>query len=277
MSVGKAAFHSGKHPLSDGNPPSWASGWGEDQYGPWVEFTLVNRSNQSVTQRLRWIGPGSFEMGSDEDEEGRDGTGSGFDEGPQHNVTLTRGYWLFDTPVTQALWETVMGSNPSHFKGSDRPVERVSWDDAQEFLNKINTQFYDLDLTLPTEAQWEYACRAGTTGRYYFEESEGALGDYAWYDENSDNKTQPVCMKKENPWGLYDIHGNVWEWCLDVMRDYKDTTETDPTGSLESQKRALRGGSWRSYARDVRSATRYQYARDSRNSLIGFRCARVRE
>ena len=272
MSDRKAQFHSSQHPLSDGNPPIWASGWGEDKYGPWVEFSLSKSKGKPICQKMRWIGPGSFKMGSPEDEEGR------FDsEGPQHKVTLTKGYWLFDTPVTQDLWEAVMGNNPSYFQNPECPVEQISWEMAQEFLNKINERIAGLELSLPTEAQWEYACRAGTDTRYYFGDAEAKLDDYAWYDKNSDGKTHPVGQKTANPWGLYDMHGNVWEWCHDDMRNYKDTAETDPTGSLESKRRALRGGSWIVSARSVRSARRSQLDRDDRYDGIGFRCARVRE
>ena len=282
-------------------PPSWATNWGHDTYGPWAELTVYNSAGQQIVQSLRWISPGSFTMGSPEDEEGRYE-----DEGPQHKVTLTKGYWLFDTPVTQALWEAVMGNNPSYFKSPERPVESVSYDDAQDFLNKINQRFEGLDLSLPTEAQWEYACRAGSelatyAGAMEIEGKHNApvLDNIAWYGGNSgvdfdldegydssdwsekqyDHKkagTRSVGLKQANSWGLYDMLGNVLEWCHDDRRNYTDTAETDPVGSLESQSRALRGGSWINDARNVRSASRFQGDRDSRGYGTGFRCARVR-
>lgn len=147
------------HPLVTGCPPVWASAWGQDQYGPWCAFQV-----EEVEQRMRWIPPGRFRMGSPADEGGR------FDrEGPQHDVELTQGFWFFETPCTQALWTAVMGDNPSHFKGTRRPVEQMSWEDCQAFIHTFNQRFPELPLTLPTEAQWEYACRAGTEGaRYHF-------------------------------------------------------------------------------------------------------------
>ncbi len=172
----------GWHPLIDGCPPDWASGWGHDQVGVFVEFTLGD-----VTQRLRWIPPGQFVMGSPEKEPGRRSA-----EGPQREVTIGKGFWLFDTAVTQALWQAVMSENPSRFQSSERPVESVSWDQAQGFLGQINQLVPGLDLALPSEAQWEYACRAGTDAATYAGAME-ILGDnnapvldaIAWYGGNS--------------------------------------------------------------------------------------------
>ena len=141
------------HPLRRGLPPAWAAEWGQDrEHGSWCSICIG-----SVTQRLRWIPPGRFLMGSPEDEEGRVA-----DEGPRHEERIGTGFWLFDTPCTQALWETVMEANPSQFKGPDRPVECVSWDECHEFVRRLNDRFPGLELGLPSEAQWEYACRAGT-------------------------------------------------------------------------------------------------------------------
>ncbi len=286
------------HPLADGCPPPWASGWGQDRYGVWVEFIV-----DEVTQRMRWIVPGRFMMGSPEDELERDE-----EEGPQHEVRLTQGFWMFDTPCTQILWETVMGENPSRFISPERPVEQVSWKDCQEFIAKINSMVPGLDLSLPTEAQWEYACRAGTTTATYAgdleilgERSAPILDQIAWYGGNSgrdfdlahghdssdwpekqyDHKkagTRIVRQKDSNPWGLYDMLGNVLEWCLDGERKYESQTETNPKGSMdESADRVLRGGSWNYYARLVRSAYRNARLPASRNVIIGFRCLRVQQ
>ncbi|MFM7867621.1 MAG: formylglycine-generating enzyme family protein, partial [Planctomycetaceae bacterium] len=145
--LGPATF---QHPLADGIPPAWASAWGEDDYGPWVEIHVAD-----ARQSLRWIPPGTFLMGSPDSENGR-----ASDEGPQQPVTVSHGFWLFDTPCTQALWQAVTGQNPSHFRGAQQPVESVSWEDCQRFIESLNNSLPDLQLALPTEAEWEYACRA---------------------------------------------------------------------------------------------------------------------
>ena len=190
--------------------PRWASAIGRDKYGLWAEFTIEGNAAKPPTkraakkksappkvplgpvrQRLRWIPPGRFLMGSPPDEEGRYS-----DEGPQHEVTIAEGFWMFDTPCTQALWEALMGENPSEFKSPDRPVENVSWEDCRKFVEKINEKFdlekVDLSLSLPSEAQWEYACRAGTTTATYAgplkiegENNAPILDAIAWYGGNS--------------------------------------------------------------------------------------------
>jgi formylglycine-generating enzyme required for sulfatase activity len=284
------------HPLAEGIPPVWASGWGEDLYGVWVEITV-----DEVTQRLRWIAPGEFLMGSPEDEPGRYE-----EEGPQHRVTLTQGYWLFDTPCTQALWEAVMRENPSEFKSPIRPVEQVSWEDCQTFLKRLNERISDLGLSLPSEAQWEYACRAGTETATYAgsleilgQSNAPALDPIAWYGGNSgvdfelengiDSSswsqkqyphekagTHPVGLKRPNAWGLYDMLGNVYEWCADGLREYQDVQVKDPLGTLEAGgRRVVRGGSWLLHARYVRCALRGAYEPGNRYDYLGFRCARV--
>jgi formylglycine-generating enzyme required for sulfatase activity len=180
------------HPLVDGCPPDWASEWGEDRFGVFVAFTLGD-----VNQRLRWIPPGRFLMGSPEEEtrglaRGDDARAGLEAEHPRHEVFITKGFWLFDTPCTQALWQAVMGDNPSRFRSPDRPVEQVSWDDVQIFLGRINERIPGLDLVLPTEAQWEHACRARTETALYTgdieilgERNAPALDPIAWYGGNS--------------------------------------------------------------------------------------------
>ena len=246
------------HPLINGCPPVWASAWGQDRYGPWCAFRL-----SEVEQRLRWMPPGRFRMGSPADEAGRFD-----DEGPQHEVVLTEGFWLFDTPCTQALWQEVMGTNPSRFQAAKRPVEQVSWEDCQEFLLQLRRQLPELSLALPTEAQWEYACRAGTpTARY-----EADVDAIAWYEDNSGRETHEVGQKQPNAWGLYDMLGNVWEWCQDGTRDYTETGVRDPVGPIEAGAgRAIRGGSWRYDARDVRAAVRFAVAPGGRIDNLGCR------
>jgi formylglycine-generating enzyme required for sulfatase activity len=206
-------------------------------------------------------------MGSPEDEEGRWN-----DEGPRHQVTIEPGFWIFDTPCTQALWEAVMGENPSHFKGRGRPVESVDWEQCQGFLTALNARIEGLKLSLPSEAQWEYACRAGTeTARY----SEN-LDAIAWCHENSGGETHPVAVKEANPWGLHDILGNVWEWCEDVwVSDYTEKAHATASESA-SAPRVIRGGSWYGVAQDVRAACRFRIEPSYRSYYLGLRCAEFR-
>ena len=266
----------GWHPLADGIPPPWASAWAQDRFGVSVSFTIA-----LVTQRLRWIPPGQFLMGSPEMEAGRlDG------EGPLHEVTISKGFWLFDTACTQALWQAVMDENPSCFASPDRPVETVSWDDVQGFLKRINILLPGLDLVLPTEARREYACRAGTRTPFSF--GTTITPDQVNYDGNypyADGKkglfrgeTVPVASLPANPWGLYEMHGNVWEWCRDGLRSYTADAVTDPVGPIGAGGgRVLRGGSWHNVAQYLRSASRYASDPGYRGDYFGFRCARFQE
>ncbi len=220
---------------------------------------IVNGLGEDLFVR---IPAGTFMMGSPENE-------YGYRDEKQHKVTLTRPFEMMVTPVTQALWQAVMGNNPSRFKGPDLPVENVSWDDAQEFIQKLNQMLGTDSLRLPTEAEWEYACRAGTTGARY-----GELGEVAWYYDNSDQKTHPVGQKAPNAWGLYDMLGNVWEWCQDWHGSYPSGPVTDPTGPSAGSIRVFRGGSWYSYARFVRAAFRFSDGPRNRIDDVGFRLAR---
>lgn len=189
-------------------------------------------------------------------------------EEPQHQVRLSDGFWLFDTPCTQALWETAMGENPSHFQGTNRPVERVSWEDCQIFINKVNERVPGLSLRLPTEAQWEYACRAGTRESRY----DADVDAIAWYGENSNRETHDVGQKRPNAWGL-DMLGNVDEWCHDGMRTYEPGLAIDPMGPTSAGAvRVIRGGGWDYPARGVRAADRGAVAPGYRDHIIGFRC-----
>ena len=194
-----------------------------------------------------------------------------------HSVKLTQGFWLSQTEVTQAQWRALMGSNPSHFKGDDLPVESVSWNDicgnearTGGFLGKLNQlQANGGRFDLPTEAQWEYAARAGSTG-----DDDSELGAKAWYDGNSDHKTHSVGQKQANEWGLHDMLGNVWEWCTDWKADYPISAATDPIGPTSGSGRVGRGGGWNYDANDCRVAFRYYGYPSTTDNSIGFRVAR---
>jgi formylglycine-generating enzyme required for sulfatase activity len=194
-----------------------------------------------------------------------------------HKVTLTQSFHLGQHEVTQEQYEKVMGATPSEFKGPQKPVEQVSWDDAVEFCRKLSElpgeKSTGYVYRLPTEAEWEYACRAGTTTEYSFGDSKSELGDYAWYDKNSGKTTHPVGGKKPNAWGLYDMHGNVFEWCHDWYGDYPSGSVTDPTGAASGSYRVARGGSWDLYSGHCRSANRSRSTPDDRFGL-GFRVLR---
>ncbi|HMY99631.1 MAG TPA: formylglycine-generating enzyme family protein [Burkholderiaceae bacterium] len=260
--------------------PNWAVRNGVDEYGYWAEFEIPGRSGP-VTQRLRWIPPGEFWMGSPESEAERR------DDETLHRVVLSQGFWLADTACTQALWEAVLGENPSHFKGDPaNPVEQVSWNDIHEkFLPALNRLVPGLEAVLPSEAQWEYACRAGTQTPFWFGEqitpeqvnydgnypyANGKKGEYR-------EKTVPVKSLPANGWGLYEMHGNVYEWCEDVLGEYPKEAVVDPIGpqdGVEGRLRVLRGGSWLLNGRYCRSAYRNAVLPGVRNLDFGFRLAR---
>jgi len=193
-----------------------------------------------------------------------------------HKVTLTQPFELGVYEVTQEQYEKVMGRNPSHFLDPQNPVEKVSWYDAVEFCRKLSAMSAEKSAgyvyRLPTEAEWEYACRAGTTTTYSFGDSASDLGEYAWYrDENS---THPVGQKKPNAWGLYDMHGNVFEWCQDWHGDYPSGSVTDPTGAAVGSDRVCRGGSWSDSSDSCRSGNRRRHTPDYRYDYPGFRVLR---
>lgn len=275
---------------------------GADEYGRWATFSIPDEQGNKITQRMRWIEPGAFVMGSPENEPGHCG-----DECPRHLVTIRHGFWLFDTACTQALWEAVMGENPSRFNSPTRPVEQVSWNQIQDFIQQINEQISGLNLVLPTEAQWEYACRSGTETAIYTGKMEilgvcnaPALDPIAWYGANSgvdfelengyDSSgwpekqypharagTHPVGLKQPNPWGLYDMLGNVWEWTRDHWHDNYHGAPTDGSAWMSANAGALRvgrGGAWNSHASSVRAAYRRWNDTDCRLDYLGFRCAR---
>ena len=192
-------------------------------------------------------------------------------EKPVHSVTLS-GYYIGKTEVTQVLWEAVMGINPSRFKGDYLPVENVSWDDCQEFIRKLNSMTGQ-NFRLPTEAEWEFACRGGNNSRGYKYSGSNNLGSVAWYDGNSGNKTHPVGTKAPNELGIYDMSGNVWEWCADWYGDYSSGAQTNPTGPYGGSNRVYRGGSWNYDVGRCRSSNRDFYYPWIRDIILGLRLA----
>lgn len=221
---------------------------------------------------MLWVPPGSFVMGSPPDEPRRHKA-----EGPQTRVTLTKGFWLAKTELTQAQYEFLVSTNPSTFKeiGGNAPVERVSWTDAMEYCRKLTARearegrLPDGHVyTLPTEAQWEYAYRAGTSGEY-----PGPVDDMAWHKGNSGGTTHPVGLKSPNPWGFHDMAGNVLEWCRDWYGDYPGGNVTDPTGPATGYYRTARGGNWRMDPHVCRSAARSGGSQGRLDYTLGFRLA----
>ncbi len=234
-------------------------------------FTLPG----GATMEMIYVAPGSFTMGSPSSEDGHE------DDETQHRVTLTKGYWLGKYEVTQRQWESVMGDNPSIFKGPDRPVESISWDDCQKFIEKVDAasrRQLGGEARLPTEAEWEYACRAGTVTAYSW--GDALNGDKANCDGNYPcgttvkgryrQETADVGSYSPNAWGFYDMHGNVWEWCSDWYGSYEGDA-TNPTGAASGVLRVLRGGGWLSLARSCRSALRYWFRPGDRDDDCGFR------
>jgi formylglycine-generating enzyme required for sulfatase activity len=225
----------------------------------------------SLTLHFQYIPPGTYTRGSPPDEAMRDP-----DEGPQHVVTLTKAFYLGTYEVTQAQWASVMGENPAVFQnfGSSlqHPVESVSWNECQEFIRRLNAMGQGT-FRLPTEAEWEYACRAGTQSPYYWgaRMAESGQSDYAWANSRSFARTHPVGRKQPNPWGLYDMSGNVWEWCQDWYGAYPEETLTDPTGPDVGKLKVFRGGSWYDFHESHRSANRHKHAPNERYSAIGLR------
>jgi formylglycine-generating enzyme required for sulfatase activity len=228
--------------------------------------------------KLVLIPAGEFLMGSPDPD-----TDASSDEKPQHRVRITRSFYLGMYEVTQSQYFAVTGENPSWLRGSgDLPVERVSWEDAQAFCAKLNEremeQLRGGIYRLPTEAEWEYACRAGATTRFSFGDADTSVGAYGWFYGNSASKTHPVGQKRPNAWGLFDMHGNVWEWCWDGYdgKYYATSPGIDPLGPSGAADRVIRGGSWRDDPRNGWAASRIGYAPGYREDFLGFRVARVR-
>ena len=254
--------------------------------------------HKQTGMHLVFIPVGEFLMGSPDNEKDRDASREG--TGTQHKVQLTKPFYLGKYEVTQAEWKAVMGQNPSRFQDERNPVEQVSWDDCQAFLKKLNEGVRSagfspssasseerakarrtappatsLSFALPTEAQWEYACRAASRTRFYFGDDLDykELGDYAWFKDNSGNKTHPVGEKKPNAWGLYDVSGNVWEWCEDWYGPYSAEEAKDPSGATSGSNRVIRGGTWHYTGTNCRSAYRDYITPGNRSYNLGCRVA----
>lgn len=232
---------------------------------------------EGVSFNMVYVEGGTFMMGAqsdDEDEENYDPEACS-NEGPVHEVRLSD-YHIGETLVTQELWEAVMGDNPSCNEGYDYPVESVSWDDCQVFLKKLNRMLRDQlpqgrKFRLPTEAQWEFAARGGNESEGYLYSGSDDIDDVAWYEDNSDGEPHSVMEKEVNELGLYDMSGNVWEWCQDWYNSYKSSCEDNPTGSSSGSSRVCRGGCWCYFARLCRVAFRYKFTPDIRDYNLGFR------
>ena len=224
----------------------------------------------NVPLEMVWIPADTFQMGRYPGEQD-----SYSDEAPQHQVTLSQGFWMGKYEVTQAQWEAVMGSNPSYFSGANRPVEKVSWNNVQSFITALNSLTGET-FRLPTEAEWEYACRGGTTTRFYWgdDPTYTQIGNYAWYGSNSGSQTHDVGAKLPNGFDLYDMSGNVWEWCQDWYGAYPSGSVTDPTGPASGSYRVRRGGSWYGYGYYCRSAVRVDFNPSYADGGIGFRLSR---
>ena len=216
---------------------------------PSSTVSLSSEINKLLNNMV-YVSSGTFTMGATS-EQGSDQDGY---EEPIHSVTLSS-YYICKYEVTQALWRAVMGSNPSHFKGDNLPVECVSWDDCQTFINRLNS-YTGRNFRLPTEAEWEFAARGGNYSRHYKFSGSNYIGDVAWYHGNSGNRTHPVGTKQANELGLYDMSGNVWEWCSDWYGSYNSYSQTDPIGPNSGSFRVMRGGCWFNDVRNCRSAYR---------------------
>ena len=230
-----------------------------------VRFSDGVLTINGVSYEMVWVEGGTFRMGATSEQ------GSGIPDGekPVHSVTLS-GYYIGKTEVTQALWMAVMGSNPSRFKGDYLPVEQVSWDDCQEFIRKLNA-LTGQNFRLPTEAEWEFACRGGNNSRGYKYSGSNDIDNVAWYDGNSGYKTHPVATKLPNELGIYDMTGNVWEWCSDWYGDYSSGAQTNPKGPYDGSARVYRGGSWGSRTRYFRSSSRGYYGPGDCDDYLGLR------
>ena len=227
--------------------------------------TGLSAELNKLINNMVYVSGGTFIMGGTSEQ----GSEAESDEKPTHNVTLSS-YYICKYEVTQALWRAVMGSNPSYFKGDNLPVESVSWNDCQTFINRLNS-YTGRNFRLPTEAEWEFAARGGNYSRHYKYSGSNYIGDVAWYGDNSGNRTHPVGTKQANELGLYDMSGNVWEWCSDWYGSYSSYSQSNPTGPNSGSYRVLRGGCWYSFARYCRSSFRFCGTPGDGHDFLGLR------
>ena len=232
--------------------------------------TKASYSNGTLTvngikYNMVWVEGGTFRMGATSEQDG-----DAYDnEKPAHSVTLSS-YYIGKTEVTQALWKAVMGSNPSNFRGDNLPVECVSWNDCQAFIRKLNA-LTGQNFRLPTEAEWEFACRGGNNSRGYKYSGSNYIDNVAWYGDNSGDKTHPVATKLPNELGIYDMSGNVWEWCSDWYGKYSSGAQANPKGPYDGSFRVVRGGSWDDNAKGCRSSNRTCNSPGYRSNYLGLR------
>ena len=238
---------------------------------PVMQTLVTNSDNISIPVKngisidMVRVEAGTFTMGATPEMENPwDG------EKPTHQITLTNDYYIGKYEVTQALWKAVMGNNPSNFKGDNLPVEMVSWDECQEFISKLNS-ITGKTFRLPTEAEWEYAARGGKKSRGYQYSGSNNLADVAWYEDNSGSKTHAVGSKQANELGIYDMSGNVWEWCQDWKGSYSSSSQVNPTGANSGSNRVYRGGGWSGNARYCRSSCRFSVTPGFRIFILGLR------
>ena len=229
------------------------------------EFKNQTFTVNGVSFEMIAVEGGTFTMGATAEQ----GSDAYDDEKPTHQVTLSS-YYIGKTEVTQELWQAVMGSNPSHFSGTNLPVEKVSWEDCQTFVTKLN-ELTGKNFRLPTEAEWEYAARGGNKSQGYKYSGSNTIYDVAWYTSNSSSKTHPVAAKAPNELGIYDMSGNVWEWCSDWSGSYSSSSQTNPTGPTSGSIRVLRGGGWYGNAGGCRVSSRYYISPGSASYSIGLR------
>jgi formylglycine-generating enzyme required for sulfatase activity len=222
--------------------------------------------SNSIGMQLVLVQPGTFQMGSDDGK---------VEEKPVHSVTISKPFYIGKYEVTQKQWRDVMGTNPSKYQGDNRPVESVSWNDAQDFIRKLNEKEGTTKYRLPTEAEWEFAARGSTQSNGYKFAGSSNVADVAVYRENSGGETKPVGIKRPNELGIYDMSGNVWEWCWDWYDAYSSTAQSDPKGPTSGSYRVLRGASFFSLDNSCRVASRSGVGNpDGRSGIYGFRCVR---